>query len=193
MAGLMTKLLSQIRELGLSTWLLILAVSLLALVVYEGVFLFRLSTTNRLIVAGVPAEYDDNQDPQIVLAKAWQLQINGRHQQALQTYNSIEAGNDPKILEIAKYNSGTILLENAAKKWNELGVFAFAEVDTLVNLAEENFREVLRLNPYNQDARYNLEYTLRIRPPRKEVEKSDWDGQKSSVFSILPGIPRGGP
>lgn len=182
-----------IQQVGLLAVLKIVMLLLLAIAGYQSYVLYQISAANLLIEKGVPADYNENSKPELLFAKAWQLGQQGHVQEALQAYNSIGNKAVPKLQEQARYNSATLLLNKAAKQWNELGVLAYAEVDTLVSLAEDGFRKVLRDNPDNWDARYNLEYTLRIRPPRKEVGKSDWEGRKSSVYAILPGIPNEGP
>lgn len=181
------------RRVGTLTFVKLAAIVLLVIAGYESYMLYKISTINQLIANGVAADYEANTAPELVFARAFRAEQDDRIQEALELYNTIENSANPRIVEQSKYNTGTLFLQGAANRWNELGVFAYAEVDTLVNLAEENFRDTLRMNPDNKDARYNLEYTLRIRPPRKEVEKSDWEGSKSSVYAILPGIPQGGP
>jgi mxaK protein len=93
----------------------------------------------------------------------------------------------------ALYNLATLYLKDAAQRWNARGVLDAAHVGTEIELAKENYREALRLQPGNWAARFNLEYAFRITPPPKEKAKADFQGSKSSVFSTLPGLPGGGP
>jgi mxaK protein len=60
-------------------------------------------------------------------------------------------------------------------------------------MAEQSLRQGVVNNPQHWQARFNLEYVLRIRPPAKLVEDADWQGQKASVHAIMPGIPSGRP
>jgi|GEM_PF-258971 len=171
-----------------------LVAALLLGIVYQLFAIDTISEYNRYIddPSGLQTTEEDH-PPQLIFAKAYSLDTQGRYQEALSLYNSIEYQNDQTLRERVKYNMGTIYLREAAKLWNAEGVEAYARVNTLLELAETAFREVLRLNDQNWDARYNLEYALRIRPPAKTVEKADWKGRKRSVYAVFPGIPGGGP
>ena len=139
--------------------------------------------------------------PELMLIQAWHLQKQGNTQQALALYHSITqaetAGTLSKIQkrinETALYNIGVINLNQAAKHWNEMGVWAYTEVVMPLNQAKQSFKAVLRDNPQHWDARYNLDYALRITPPPKEREKQGMSESRSSVHAILPGQPGGGP
>ncbi len=136
---------------------------------------------------------EEDSPVEIIFAKAWHLSHNGEFQEALRLYNSIEQRVTREKFEQVKYNMGHIYLTEAARYWNEQGVWAYSQVVTWSALAQKEFRDVLVVNPSNWDARFNLEFALRISPPPREVEKTDWTGHKSSVHSIFPGIPGGGP
>lgn len=143
--------------------------------------------------------------PELMLIRAWHLQQKGNHQQALALYHSITQSplkNKPKdngqanlqpIFETAHYNIGVINLNQAAEHWNEKGVWAYAEVIAPLNQAKQAFKTVLRDNPQHWNARYNLDYALRITPPPKQKDQQGMTESRSSVHAILPGQPRGGP
>lgn len=131
--------------------------------------------------------------PEVLFAKARYLNRLGDYQQALRLYLSIEKAGNQDFQNDVQYNMGVIYLQQAAKLWNARGVWEYSQINTLLDLAEQYFREVLMRQPEHWRARYNLEYALRIRPPAKEEEKTDWQGHKSSVHAIMPGIPEGGP
>ena len=79
------------------------------------------------------------------------------------------------------------------RSWLVHGVREYVRVSTLIDLAKDNLRGSLRINPDNGDARYNMEYAFRITPPPREKPKADFKGTKASIFATLPGIPGGGP
>ncbi len=142
----------------------------------------------------------DSLTPELTLVRAWQLQQQGKLQQALALYHSISQDDrsditqaEHQIRETALYNIGVINLNQAAGHWNEMGVWAYQEVVAPLNQAKQAFKTVLRHNPYHWDARYNLDYALRITPPPKEREKQGMTESRSSVHAILPGQPGGGP
>jgi len=135
----------------------------------------------------------DNLPPEVIFAKAVELNREGDFQQALRLYLQIEPLVDAGFRVDVKYNMGAIYLQQAAKLWNAKGVWEYGQINTLLDLAEQAFKQVLAVEPEHWQARYNLEFALRIRPPAKEEEKADWQGHKSSVHAIMPGIPEGGP
>lgn len=170
---------------------LLLALSSGAAVTAYG--LYQDSAYNKALKNPARIEITEDTPAKLVFAKAYQLDRQGDYQEALRLYNSIEYSENARLRERIKYNIATLYLREAAKLWNAQGVWAYARINTLLGLARESYREVLRMNPQNQDARYNLQYAYRIVPPPKEQEESKWQGTKSSVFAILPGLPGGGP
>lgn len=139
--------------------------------------------------------------PELTLIHAWHLQQQGNNQQALALYHSItqSVNNDVAksyqqiIYETALYNIGLINLHQAAKHWNKMGVWAYAEVIAPLNQAKQVFKKVLGNNPQHWNAQYNLDYALRITPPPKQKEQEGMRESRSSVHAILPGQPAGGP
>ncbi|MGH8558949.1 MAG: MxaK protein [Methylococcales bacterium] len=168
-------------------------VGLIFAIVAESIRLHRLRQINLAISNPEKTVIEDDSPVQIIFAKARHLSRNGQPQEALQLYNGIEHRVTQEELEKVKYNMGHIYLTEAARYWNKQGVWAYSQVLTWSALAQKAFHDVLVINPSNWDARFNLEFALRISPPPREVEKADWTGHKSSVHSIYPGIPGGGP
>jgi mxaK protein len=160
---------------------------------FQGFRLYRLSVYNRMLHDIARVELNESSPGEIIFAKARYLDRQGNYQEALRLYNSIENKGDAAFQQRVRYNMATIYLREAAKHWNAQGVWAYAQVNTLLELAKHRYRQVLRMDPGNFDARFNLEYAYRITPPPKEKDKADWRGSKSSVFATLPGIPGGGP
>ncbi len=131
--------------------------------------------------------------PPLIMAKAYQFSRERRFQEAVRVYLQAKAEAGSDLTALIEYNLGTAYLRQAAEYWRERGVWEYDKINTLLDLAENSFRKVLLAQPEHADARYNLEYALSIRPPAREVEKSDWQGRKSSVFATLPGMNGGGP
>lgn len=166
---------------------------LVVAVIAEGWQLVRIRQINHAIANPETIVVEDHSPPEMIFAKAWHLSRTGKIQEALRLYNRIEHRAPREEFEKIKYNMGQIYLTEAARYWNGQGVWAYSEVLTWSALAQKAFHDVLVLNPHNWDARFNLEYALRISLPPREAEKADWTGHKSSVHSIYPGIPGGGP
>lgn len=175
-----------------SCWLLVLCLAGYAY--YESRQNIRIWQYNDLIEQPqtIPEEYSDL-PAEVIFAKARYLNGQKHYQQALQAYAHIEkAGSRPFQLRVL-YNMATIYLQQAAKLWQGKGVWEYNQINTLLDLAEQSFKEVLFEDPKNWPARYNLEYALRIRPPAKEEEKTNWKRHKRSIYAIMPGITGGGP
>ncbi|MGR8933262.1 MAG: MxaK protein [Gammaproteobacteria bacterium] len=131
--------------------------------------------------------------PEVIFAQAYDLDKQGKYLDALRLYAQIETVSGPLLQERVRYNTGSTYLRQAAQLWNSKGVWEAKQIHTLLDLAEQSLRKVLERNPRHWQARYNLEYALRIRPPQEQPEENDWQGHKSSVHAIMPGIPAGGP
>ncbi|MFI4923281.1 MAG: MxaK protein, partial [Burkholderiales bacterium] len=65
----------------------------------------------------------------------------------------------------AKFNSANLNLRDALAKRSE---HAEGEALPLIELAKQSYREVLRADSDNWDARYNLERALRLAPEKEE-------------------------
>ncbi|HLF95917.1 MAG TPA: MxaK protein [Methylococcaceae bacterium] len=174
-------------------WFLAVAIACLLGATYAGYVWHRMDQLNRAILDPSTRVVDENSHPELVFAKAWQLERSGAGAEAIRLYASLQTTADKALRARVLHNLGTIYLKEGAKLWNARGVLEYARVNTLVELAKEYYRDSLRLDPDNWDARYNLEYAWHITPPPRERPKSDLRGSKSSVFSTLPGIPGGGP
>lgn len=176
----------------IGAWLLLLVLALGGFREFGA--LRQLSQFNGLIQSPSDVSViDDTMPPEVIFAKALELNRQGDFQQALRLYLQIEPLVDADFRIDVKYNMGTVYLQQAAKLWKAKGVWEYAQINTLLDLAEQSFKQVLTDDPQHWSARYNLEFALRIRPPAKEEEKADWQGHKSSVHAIMPGIPEGGP
>ncbi|MGH8498602.1 MAG: MxaK protein [Methylococcales bacterium] len=170
-----------------------LLVGLTLAIIAETCELVRLRCIDLAIEKPEAIVIEDDSPVELIFAKACFLSRKGEFQTALRLYNRIGQRATPEEHEKIKYNMGHIYLTEAARLWNQQGVHAYSQVLTWSVLAQKAFREVLVVNPSDWDARFNLEYALRIALPPREVDKADWTGHKSSVHAIYPGIPGGGP
>ncbi|WP_052808248.1 bacterial transcriptional activator domain-containing protein [Methyloterricola oryzae] len=184
---------ARVKRLALPPWWYLLAAISFGGAAYEAWAWHRAAELQAFLAQPETIRETDETPPLLLLAKATHLAQTGRAQAAIPLYHRLLEAGDPQIRESAHHNLATLYLDQGAKLWNAVGVLEYARVNTLVELAKENYREALRLNPENWDARYNLEYAWRVTPPPKEKSKSDFKGSKSSVYSTLPGLPGGGP
>lgn len=174
----------------------VLTVALLILVAgggWEGIQVYRAVCHNQVLANIANLQPTANTKPDLLAAKAnWYVQT-GQTESALRLYTQALSQAEGELKQKLNYNLGTLYLEQAADLWNRQGVWAYSRVITLLSLARDYLREAVRLDPEDLNARYNLEYALRITPPPREREPAKWQGTKASIFAILPALPQGGP
>ena len=174
-------------------WWCLLTILALGGASFQGLLVYKLERLNHVIANPDKLVVDENSSDALIFAKAMRLDHTGNSIEATRLYASLRNCDDRDLRARAYHNLGTIYLRDGSKHWNARGVLDYAYVSSQVELAKENYREALRLNPDDWDARFNLEYAWRITPPPKETPKSDFKATKPSVFSTLPGLPGGGP
>jgi mxaK protein len=79
---------------------------------------------------------------------------------ALAAYKAIIQGGREDLRRIALYDLGNLHLRQAL----QVGLDDEAQSLPLVELAKQSYRDLLRRDPNDWDARYNLERTLRLAP-----------------------------
>ncbi|MCX8050149.1 MAG: MxaK protein [Methylohalobius sp.] len=161
--------------------------------IWEGVQAYRAIRHNQALATIDRLQPQEDTAPELLAAKANRHAQEGKWELATRCYVQALSRAEGQLKQKLHYNLGTLYLREAAKLWNQQGVWAYSHVVTLLGLAREHLRESVRLDPDDLEARYNLEYALRITPPPREREPAKWQGTKSSVFSIMPGSPQGGP
>lgn len=137
--------------------LLLLAALMAAAALADGVLLARDLQRNALIAAGTPPA--GSPVPELRFALAHAQAASGAAQLALDGYRALQS--DPALGEAARYNSANVLLRQAIEL--RAGPQP-AQALPLVELAKEQYRELLRRNPQHWDARYNLERAQRLQP-----------------------------
>lgn len=108
--------------------------------------------------------------PQVVLANAVALSRQGDHDAAIRAYNSlISRGAVDDFGRAALFDLGNLYLRRGMGRGN-------GDDQTLlpmIELAKERYRDVLRMDPADWDARYNLERALRLAPEEEETFADD--------------------
>ena len=110
--------------------------------------------------SGMPSE--------ALFARAAALDARGNFEGALNLYKRIEEQPGNPYARDAAFNAATIYLRRASDAG---GPAADPQTIPLVELAKEGYRNLLRLEPDDWDARYNLDRALRLMP-----EPDDDDG-----------------
>ncbi|MBL0092644.1 MAG: MxaK protein [Piscinibacter sp.] len=125
--------------------------------------------------------------PRLVrLAHATALSKAGAFDEAFKVYSGLlEPGQSDTVSRHAQYNLGNMYLRQA------LAGGTRADAGPLVELAKQRYRDLLRAEPQDWDARYNLERALRVAPEEQEsaAEENNQPVERRSVSlrGMTPG------
>jgi mxaK protein len=137
-------------------------------------------------------------DPASASAAAWPASgpasapagANGARDAALNRYRALQA--DPKLGSAARYNSANLLVRQAVdvRASTQPG-----QAIALLELAKEYYRDVLREDPSQWDARYNLERAQRLLPDPEEEDNAPPGAERNRERAVTtmrgysPGLP----
>lgn len=107
---------------------------------------------------GLDGSARDDRLPESRFARARALALAGRNDTAVQQYSTlIQEGSPAGVRQAALYNLANLYLRQSAAA--EAGQSLAA-----IELAKQRYRDLLRLDPVDWDARHNLERALRMAP-----------------------------
>ncbi len=168
--------------------------TLLALVLAAAAFdtahLWRQHRWNGLIAAGhVPPDATDV-PPEARFAQAHAAAASGAVDAAQQRYRAVY--DDPRLGAAAHYNGANLLMRQAIalRAGSEPG-----KAIALIELAKENYRDLLRADPQHWEARYNLERAQRLLAEPDELEaappesRRDAERAATTMRGYSPGLP----
>jgi mxaK protein len=140
------------------------AAALAVVTTVEGVHLEHARTVNAAVARWVNAsqrsiQTNANPVPEAKLARAVAL-AKVDYDGALGAYKGIIQGGREDLRRIALYDLGNLHLRQAL----QVGLEDESQSLPLLELAKQSYRDLLRADPGNWDARYNLERTLRLAP-----------------------------
>ena len=115
-------------------------------------------------LTGLP---EAGQPPEVLLARAAALDEKGDFEAALNLYKRLEEQPGNPYAKLAAYNAATIFLRRAVAAG---GPAADPQTIPLVELAKEGYRNLLRQDPEQWDARYNLDRALRVIPEEEDED-----------------------
>ncbi len=163
---------------------------LAALAAADALRLQREQALDERIAAGGPGGDAADAPPALRFAWAAAQAASGAADSALARYGSLHE--DPVLGGAARYNSANLLLRQAIElRANQHPGQALA----LIELAKEHYRELLRHDPDDWDARYNLERAQRLQPdPEGEDEslpdnRRDAERAATTMRGHSPGLP----
>lgn len=146
---------------------------------------------NALIEQGAAISAQQAQQvPQLAFAQAHAMAAGGAEEAALQRYGVLQS--NPQLASAARYNSANILMRQALRLH---GTAAPGQALALVELAKENYRQVLRDNPGRWDARYNLERAQRLVPDPEDMDTGppaqpqQAERAATTMRGYSPGLP----
>jgi mxaK protein len=124
---------------------------------------------NRAIAAATQPAAPDRDLPEARFAQALALAGSGRYEAALAAHKALVRSARGALKEAAQYNLGNLHLREALKPGRAAGNDALP----LVELAKQSYRDALRSDPADWDARYNLERALALAPEIDEQAADD--------------------
>ena len=171
----------------------LLALAVLAAVV-DAAALWRTAQTNALIASGQPIADAPGQPPELRFAQAHVLAqaqaASGARDAALNRYRALQS--DARLGSAARFNSANLLVRQAieVRASTQPG-----QAIALLELAKENYRDVLRDDPAQWDARYNLERAQRLLPDPDEDDAGALGQERNRERAVTtmrgysPGLP----
>ena len=138
---------------------------------------WQAATLNRSIVSENIVSQSGSLPAAGMVAKAYYLARKGERETALGLYKRAESDAAPQLKSLALYNAANIYLRQALAlrgSGNE------QQAPALLELAKENYREALRIDSQDWDARYNLERALRLAPEEEPEVATDNAAPKQS-------------
>ena len=128
----------------------------------------------------------DSAVPEAVFARARVLSRVGDYRDAAKTYKLLIQGETVELRADARYNLGNLYLREALKNGAETAIQSVP----LIELAKQSYRDLLRDNPMDWDARYNLELALRLAPEVSDaaIVESGPEVWNKRVLRATPGF-----
>jgi len=155
----------------------------------DGWQLWRTTRLNAAVAAGETNSGTDG-PRELRFAHAAALAASGSADAALARYGTLQG--DDALGRAARYNSANLLMRQAVelRRNNQAG-----QALALVELAKENYRELLRADPGDWPARYNLERAQRLVPEPDDADEDPPDLRRNAeraattMRGYSPGLP----
>lgn len=170
-----------------AAWVVVAALCAAAAV--DGLRLVRAGRVNAQLAAGVSAVTAAS-PPTLRFAHAQAQAAAGAEDAALREYGTLQE--DAALGPAARYNAANLLMRQAIVL---RGRSQPGQALALVELAKEHYREVLRRNPQDWAARYNLERAQRLVPDPEEVDdepagpRRNAERAATTMRGFSPGLP----
>ena len=121
----------------------------------------------------------------LILSKPADAQTS-QHEQAVEIYKELIQGSRAEWRQAALYNLGNLYMQEVSRSGPENAMNALPWVE----LAKQSYRDLLRENPVDWDARYNLERALWLAPESAEggVEDNGPAPWQRRLITLPPGF-----
>ena len=163
------------------------AAALAAAVVAFALRLAQAERVNDAIAHAAAPGSADRDLPEVRLAQALALSAAGRYEPALRAHKALVREAHGALQEAALYDLGNLHLREALKS----GAASPDAATPLVELAKQSYRDALRADPDDWDARYNLERALQVAPEADERSDDDADAPEPEKELTITTAPAG--
>lgn len=147
---------------------------------------------NRAIADGSIVDQEPHQEPLAAFAQAYYLAARGDDDRALDLYKRVQE-EDNALARMALYNAGNVHLRQALMLHKRRGDAALGALITPVELAKQSYRDVLRADPRDWDARFNLERALRLLPDPEDESANPTPEKSERAATTMRSTPLGLP
>ena len=150
-----------------------------------GVDLYRLldeRQVNVMLARGDIALVAERDTARGRLASAWQMHAGGRLTEAIAAYGAVALESEPELAKVRHFNLANLYLERAAELERS---DQMQPAMSLVELAKQNYREILARDPDHWDSRHNLSRALEMLP---DIAAVDYENERNPERS--PQAPR---
>ena len=107
------------------------------------------------------------------LAGAYRLHASGKLQEAIAAYGTIAPESEPELRKVQHFNLANLYLERAAELERSDRI---QPAMSLVELAKQNYREILARDPRHWDSRHNLSRALEMLP---DIAAVDYENERN--------------
>lgn len=160
------------------------ALACVGLIAYHALHLHRINQVNAA-VASARAEDIEAAVPEARFARALALARAGDSDAAAKAYKALIESDRRDLSQAAIYNLGNLYMRDAL----ENGASEAFRSLPLIELAKQRYRDVLRNQPADWDARYNLSRALQLAPEiEPEIEEKEAPPEKEQSVSTLQGV-----
>ena len=162
----------------------VIAIACGGLVTYHALRLEQIKRTNAAITSARISSFEADV-PEARFARALALARAGESDAAVKAYKALIDGERRDLRQNARYNLGNLYMRDAL----ENGASEAFRSLPLIELAKQRYRDVLRNEPADWDARYNLSRALQLAPEfEQEIEEKEEPPKKEQSTSTLQGV-----